>query len=459
MITLEIVFNKVQMKNKFKYFFFLLFFALTSCSFDKKSGLWDGYEEELERVTELERQSKIISSKIFSSEDTFAQIIPIKNNIVLEKPQKNNDWLMPGSNLQNLTGNLYLRSINNIFLKKKVGKDKFDLYQKMQAPLFFKNNIVASDDRGSIKKVNKDGDAYWSINIYKKIYKKLYKNLTFALYEDKVFVADNIGFIYVINYENGELIWKKNFGIPFKSNIRIYKNKIFVIDQDNRILCLDSTNGDLIWDIRTIETFIKSQNLLGLAISKDGILIALNSAGDLFKIDTNTGRIFWTINTLYSLSKYESDFFKSSDIVIDGVDIIFSSASSTFSINIENGYTNWIVKPRSSNRPIVVKKAIFLVTDNGYLVSLDRKSGKILFSSDILKVLKKKAKAKAKISGYIMGSNKIYITTSNGYLIVCSYRGELEGYERIAKSINTSPVITDGELYVLSSNSKIIGFR
>ena len=46
----------------------------------------------------------------------------------------------------------------------------------------FENTIVASDDRGSIKKVNKDGDAYWSINIYKKISKKLYKNLTFALY-------------------------------------------------------------------------------------------------------------------------------------------------------------------------------------------------------------------------------------------------------------------------------------
>ena len=105
----------------------------------------------MERVKELERQSKIISSKIFSSEDTFAQIIPIKNNIVLEKPQKNNDWLMSGSNLQNLTGNLYLRSINNIFLKKKVGKDKFDLYQKMQAPLFFENNIVKKYTRNYIK--------------------------------------------------------------------------------------------------------------------------------------------------------------------------------------------------------------------------------------------------------------------------------------------------------------------
>ena len=366
---------------------------------------------------------------------------------------------MSGLNLQNSTGNLYLKSVNNIFLKKRIGKNKFNLKQNMQAPLFFENNIIVSDDHGSIKRINKQGKVYWSVNIYKRIYKKLYKNLTFSLYEDKIYVADNIGFIYIINYENGELVWKKNFGIPFKSNIKIYKNKIFVIDQDNRILCLDSTNGSLVWDIRTIETFIKSQNLLGLAISNDGILIALNSAGDVFKISSKNGRIFWTMNTLFSLSKYESDFFKSSDIVIKDKDVIFSSASSTFSMNIDSGYTNWMVRPRSSNTPIVIKSNIFLVTDNGYLVSLDRKTGKILFSTNIFKSLKKKAKKNAAVSGYIMGSNKIYITTSNGYLIICSSNGKVEGYEKIAKSINTSPIISNGELYVLSSNSKIIGFR
>jgi len=44
----------------------------------------------------------------------------------------------------------------------------------------------------------------------------------------------------VINYKNGELIWKKNFGIPFKSNIKILNNKIFIIDQDNKYLIINS---------------------------------------------------------------------------------------------------------------------------------------------------------------------------------------------------------------------------
>jgi outer membrane protein assembly factor BamB len=235
-------------------------------------------------------------------------------------------------------------------------------------------------------------------------------------------------------------------------------NKIFVINQDNRILCLDSTDGSVIWDVATIQTFIKSQNLLGLAITKNENLIALNTAGDVLKINGKNGHIIWFMNSLTSTSEHETDFFKSSDIVVRGNDVVFSSVSSTFSLNLNNGYINWMAKPRSSNTPIIAGNNIFLVTDGGFFVNLDRTTGKIVFSTNILKVLKKKAR-RTGISGYVMGSGKIYITTLNGHLIVCSSTGKVESYKKIAKSINTSPIISNGELYILTSKSKILGFK
>ena len=66
------------MIKKIKYFFLFILLVLTSCSFDKKSGLWDGYEEEVKRVAELEKESKIISSKLFSSQDTFTEEVILK---------------------------------------------------------------------------------------------------------------------------------------------------------------------------------------------------------------------------------------------------------------------------------------------------------------------------------------------------------------------------------------------
>lgn len=433
-------------------------FLLNHCSFVDNSKIWTGDEEEIKRVAELEAESKIKTSKIYSTDDNFKEEIQINKRIFLDEPTNNKSWSMSKLNLQNSTGNLYLPSSNNRFLSKKVGKDRFNILQKIHSPIFFDNNILVADDSGFIKKINKKGSVYWKTNVYEKIYKKLPKNITFSLADNKIYAADNIGFIYVINYKTGNVIWKKNYGIPFKSNIKIFENKIFIINQDNTIFCINSTNGKTIWDVSTIDTFIKSQNLLGLAISKSGNLFALNTGGDVLKIDAHTGNVIWSMNSLTSLTEFGSDFFKSSDLVLNQNDLIFSSASSTYSLNANNGYINWMVKPTSSNTPIVVNNNVFLVTDFGYFVNLDRVTGQIIFSKNILKSLKKK-KQKTEISGYVMGSNKIYVTTLNGYLIICTHLGEVESFKKIANSINTGPIVANGELYILTSKSKILGFN
>ena len=460
MNKLNIDFNFAHMINVIKYLvLFPLVFLLNHCSFDHKTGIWKGYEQEIKRVAKLEKENRIIKSKIFASSDEFSKEIASKKSVKLNTPQNYDAWTMANLNLQNSLGNLYLEGTRKKFLKKRVGKNKIDMMQKISPPLFFKNYIILSDDNGSIFKINKKGRKVWKVNIYKKIYKKLYKNLTFALYEDNIYVADNIGFVYLVNFITGEVVWKKNFGIPFKSRIKVYDNKIFIVDQDNRMLCLDSKDGSIIWDILTIKTFIKSIDLLGLAISEKGYLIFSNSAGDVIKANISNGGVQWSMNSLISKSTFDSDFFKASDIVIDKEVAIFSNISSTFSLNLDSGYANWISKITSSHTPIIDGNNIFLITDNGYFVNLDKRNGKILWSTNIFKVLKKKLQ-KTYISGFILGSDKIYITTLNGYLITCSaLTGKVENKKRIASSINSAPIIINGELYVLTAKSRILGFR
>ena len=90
---------------------------------------------------------------------------------------------------------------------------------------------------------------------------------------------------------------------------------------------------------------------------------------------------------------------------------------------------------------------------------MDAKSGKIISSTNILKILKRK-KQETKITGFIMGSGKLYSLTSNGYLIVSSAAsGKVEYFKKIGNPITTFPIISDGKLYILTTNSKIIGFN
>ena len=450
-----------QMNNKKKLVFIIIFVFLSNCSFDDKTGIWSGSKEEKNRISELEeKQNEVIDiNKIYSSENKYTKEIILKTKINLTEPSKNISWYMSGLNNQNFLGNIYFTGIDKIFLKKKIGKNYLSLSQVTNSILFYRSNIILSDDKGTIFNINNNGKINWKKNIYKKIYKKIYKNLSLSIYKDKIYVADNIGFIYAINLNSGKTIWIKNHGKPLKSNIKIFNDKIFLIDQDNQIICLDANDGSRIWNVVSISSFIKSQNLMSLALTEKGNLIALNSSADLFNINSNNGSVYWATNTLGSLYTDAADFFKSSDIVISDEEIIFSTSSSIFSYNLKNGFVNWNAKAQSASTPIVDGKNVFFVTDNGYFVIINKNTGKIISSSNILKILKKRHQ-ETKITGFIMGSGKIYAVTLNGNLIVSSaITGRVEYFKKIGDPITTPPIIKDGKLYILTENSRIIGLN
>ena len=448
------------MNKKKNLIFFLIFILLVNCSFDNKTGIWSGSKKEKRRISELEKEQKQtkVVDYIYSSKSVYSKEISLTKKISISNPRKNLSWKMSSLNQQNFLGNIYLSGIDNIFLKKKIVKNKFPMSKIISSPLVFENNIIFSDNSGTIFNINQNGEINWKKNIYKKIYKKVYKNLVFSIYQNNIYVADNIGFIYSIGLNNGKLVWIKNHGIPIKSNIKIYKNKIFLINQDNRILCFNTKNGSKIWDIRSVPSFIKLQNFLSSAISKQGDVIAINSSGDLLKVNANNGKIAWSLNTLQSTLAHATDFFKSSEIVIIDDNIIVSSKSSLFSYNLNTGYTNWKQEVSSIGAPIIDGKNIFILTDNGYFVIIDKDTGIIISSTNILKILKKK-KQETKITGFIMGSGKIYSVTSNGYLIVSSpVSGKVEYFKKIGDPVTSTPIINNGKLYILTKNSRIYGF-
>ena len=449
------------MINKKNLIFFLIFILLNNCSFDNKTGIWGDSEKEKRKISELEKKQKQILDveKIYSSDKIYLKEVPLTKNISLSKPKKNLSWKMSSLNHQNFLGNIYLSGIDNIFLKKKIGKDKFSESKVITSLLVIKNNIILSDDTGTIFNINQSGKINWKKNIYKKIYKKIYKNLVFSIYKNNIYIADNIGFIYVISLDTGKLLWIKNYNIPLRSNIKIFDNKIYLIDQENRILCLNIKDGTKIWDILSISSFIKSQNLLSLAVSKKGDLVAITSSSDLFKVEGNSGNFSWVSNTFGSMLADATDFFKSSQVVITDDEVIISAGPSIFSYNLNIGSITWENELSSIGTPIIDGKNIFFVTENGYFVIMNRDTGKIISSTNILKILKKK-KQKTKITGFIMGSGKVYSVTLNGYLIVSSaISGKVENFKKIGNPIISAPIISNGKLYILTKNSRIIGFN
>ena len=79
------------MNKKKNLIFFLLLLLLVNCSFDTKTGIWSGVEDEKIRISKLEEERRIQTNrtKIYSSENIYYKEKTLTKKITLSKPKKN----------------------------------------------------------------------------------------------------------------------------------------------------------------------------------------------------------------------------------------------------------------------------------------------------------------------------------------------------------------------------------
>ena len=444
-----------MIKNKI-ILFFLLLTIVSNCSLDKDSGFWNGATIEKRKKARAERDANPNNETIFSKKNYFSKEITGNSLVTLGKVVEKEKWHVSGSNNANFKGNIRFSGLLKKQSNKKIGKNKLKFFLSNSSPIVYKNSILSNDNTGTIYNLNDLNQINWKINIYKKIDKKKYKNLSYAYFDNVIYVSDNLGYLYALSANTGKLIWLKNFKIPFRSKIKIFNDKIYLVNNINILFCIKISDGSILWEHSTVDTRIKSQSFLALSIDKNGKIYFINSAGEITSINSSNGSFFWSFPTLDSIMEHKSDFFQTSDIVIDNETLYFSNMNTnTYSINAKTGFLNWKHNIESSLAPIISGKSLFILSHKGFLVNINKKTGQLMWSKKIFK-----DKRDPFATGIIMGSNKIYATNSDGYMsVISATSGEILIQKKIAKSIYSNPIIVNNKLYVLTGNSKLLIFE
>ena len=203
-------------------------------------------------------------------------------------------------------------------------------------------------------------------------------------------ISDNISKYYSVNINSGELNWSKNNIYPFNSDIKKYKNKIFVIDYKNTLRCYNVSDGNECWNLKTEDSFTISNSKFSLIVISDKVIFS-NSIGDITAVDIETGVIIWQLPTQSSSIINETYNFKISKLVSDGNSIIFSNNKNEFhSIDVKTGTINWINEINSNITPIITGNLIFTVSNEGYLIVIEKNKGNIIRVTDLFKNYKLK---------------------------------------------------------------------
>ena len=423
----------------------LLLLFLVSCSLNSESSFWS--------KRNISNEQKILSIKQITKKEEIL-LKEINKNLEINLSNLLNEKY-PSNSLDNNIGRTnYNGKLKSISRYKFSKIEKFDEYEP--EIIIHKNNIMFFDNKGTILKFDESSKLLWKKNYYTKVEKKLNPVLFFSAYEDTLIVVDTIAKYFAINVKTGELLWVKYNNSPYNSQIKIFKNKFYVVDTNNVLRCYSLINGEEIWNFKTDKTLIKSQKRNSLIIKQNNIIFN-NSVGDITAVNSDTGDLVWQAPTQSKKIYDESMFFKNSDLISAKNSILFSNNSNDFfSLNVDSGFINWKQKINSNVRPVFFNNLIFTITNEGYLVVIDNKNGNLVRSSYLLSNFKKKKREKIKPVGFIVGEKNIYLTLTNGRLLVVDIKtGSVNTVLKIDNEKISSPIVQGQNLYVTKNNSII----
>ena len=420
---------------------FTLFF-LSNCSLKEGSGLWNKKEK-------IEDQKKV--KKLFSKE---------KKKITEFNPELKLDTSEITFNVdinenQNNSGAESYKGLN-----EKINTFKFstikDTNQLNYKPIFLDDGLIFFDNKGTIIRYDANGKVIWKKNIYSKPEKKLNPKLFFALDGENLLVADNLAKYYSININYGELNWSMNNMYPFNSEIKITENMLFAVDYKNTLRSFNISDGSELWNFQTENSFAISDTINSLIVI-DNLVIFSNSIGDITAVDIENGLITWQLPTQSTNIINESYKFRNSKLVSDKKSIFFSNNKDEFySIDIKTGVANWINEVNSSVTPILIGNLIFTVSNEGYLFVIEKNNGNIIRITDLYKNYKEKKRADIKPIGFVIGNRNLYLTNSDGQMLVVDLVTGKSIYNiKVANSFVSKPFISNENLFVIRKGSII----
>ena len=422
--------------------FIVLIFIFSSCSLGDGGGFW----------TKEER----LKDQLLNFKPLFE-----KDKLVLNEFNKNFQFLL---NKKDLKVNINSKNDNNdgyVLFNGKLEKiqkynfSKIENFHQLESNLIFSNgNLIFFDNKGTILNFDQSSKLKWKINNYSKNNKKIGPLISMTHNNKTLFVSDNLSNIYAIDLIDGTVIWSKKNSLPFNSIIKFFDNKIFVVDSNNNLNCFSTKDGSLIWQHKTEKSFINSSKKLSIII-KNNIVTFSNSLGDITAIDANNGSLIWQKFTQNSEIYEDIMTLKMSDLIINNQSIYFSNNKNQFySIDANTGITNWIQKINSNIKPSIIGNFIFTISTDGYFFIIEKNTGNILRITNVFNNLKKKKKEKIYPTRFIFNFQNLFISTNNGKLMVIDIKtGKIKNILNVDNDIISRPIVQNQNMYLIKDNS------
>ena len=430
------------------YFFLIAILFLTSCGareylgFKKKKIILEG-----ERVSILKEGAIDDATKKKSSTE-----------VILDDRINLSNWSQSYNSPSHLSFNHISDSkLDNFkYLVSGVGEGKKS--KILGQPVIYDNHIFFLDAGSNVISYSlKNNKIIWKRNISLKDESNHNIGGGIVIYKDSLIINSPYGQIISLDFLKGEINWEINVDSPIRSTPTIYENKSLSLTSSNKLYVLNADNGDLLWQHQGIfnnTTLIDSPKV---AVDEN-IVIVPYSNGEFFALNLNNGKEIWRNSFIDLEVKETTNAFSDIDafpIIKKDIVIITSAVGKLFAINKKTGSKLWTRDISSTQTPLLNGNSIFIVNRNEEIICLDLLDGGtkwVLPIDDELSDYKKYIWLSP-----ILTNNKLLLVGGNKKLLVIdSYTGAINKIKNIPNFPASSPIIVDSMPYLMLRNGDIV---
>lgn len=235
-----------------------------------------------------------------------------------------------------------------------------------------------------------------------------YHGMTPIVSNDVVYQGNGKDGFHAINRKSGALVWQRKIENGVGGGAQLWDGHLYFGGSDGQFYSVKASDGNLAW------TFPVRAEILATPLIAEGTVYFLAANNVIYAIDAKTGKQKWLYNR---------------------------SDTTTFSI-------------RGGSQPVLYKQSLIVGFSDGFLVSLNSKTGALAWERS----LNRNAKFKDVNGTAVVDGNHIYISSFDDSLYKLSAEdGQI--IWRVEKGGHTHVVLDGSKLYYSTSEGELLALE
>lgn len=272
----------------------------------------------------------------------------------------------------------------------------------------------------------------------------------------RLFVTGTEGRFVALDSRDGSPLWQKNLLLPLRTPPRLYGNKILLLTADNQLLCLQQSNGSLLWSHQGISDITVPLHAAVPAV-RDGVVLVTYSTGEVVALDQQNGQVLWSDQV--RISSDENDVKSRSHvspIMASGLSFLGSSERLA-AYETSSGRRVWEREVPVKRAPWLAGNTLFLITPQSQIVAIRGTDGGIHWIREL------PAEDDGDVllwNGPIVAGGRVWMVADNGWLLSLDPQtGRDAKITDITSGVMAPPVIADNKMLLLTQESELLVFE